>query len=418
MRIERRKIKKERILSAGAACLSVIMLLCGCEEQESTKTILLPDETEEAAGFDVKNIQEYTYEGGIMDITWTGDTAGNLCLIKEAENRGIFQRIDVYQKTVSEEIVFEDGMIGYVRIAPGGKYIAYEHPVEENRELILYEVETGRKEAVMTWNIGSSIYTMEWSGDGTRLFVWTDVEETGQNQGDGGERIVYCFDMESESGEKAAGQVRIPVNGRMWKGMFPNEDGSRVFIEEEYYGWEEEGEPSAYVGMTADNGEAAETKNLDQEEVKARNWLVDIEKGEAEEVDIAKMNIRTPVKYTDLGLFGTDENKLWLAREPLGQVSGKHLLEEKYEDIRICDKGDHIFLIEKEENSNYFQVTGIMLEDGEIQEYQVLYKGIYGDFEQTFIEAFIGMEDHELVLRSVEYGEDGQGRLNIKVLEY
>lgn len=414
MRIERRKIKKERILSAGAACLSVIMLLCGCEEQESTKTILLPDETEEAAGFDVKNIQEYTYEGGIMDITWTGDTAGNLCLIKEAENRGIFQRIDVYQKTVSEEVVFEEGMIGYVRIAPGGKYIAYEHPVEENRELILYEVETGRKEAVMTWNIGSSIYTMEWSGDGTRLFVWTDVEEAGQNQNVEGERIVYCFDLESESGEKTAGQVRIPVNGRMWKGMFPNEDGSRVFIEEEYYGWEEES--SAYLGMTADAGKAE--GNLNPEEVRARNWLVDVEKGEAVEVDIAKMNIRTPVKYTDLGLFGTDENKLWLAREPLGQVSGKHLLEEKYEDIRICDKGDHIFLIEKEENSNYFQVTGIMLEDGEIQEYQVLYKGIYGDFEQTFIEAFIGMEDHELVLRSVEYGEDEQWRLNIKVLEY
>lgn len=415
MRIERRKIKKERILSAGAACLSVIMLLCGCEEQESTKTILLPDETEEAAGFDVKNIQEYTYEGGIMDITWTGDTAGNLCLIKEAENRGIFQRVDVYQKTVSEEVVFEEGMIGYVRIAPGGKYIAYEHPVEENRELILYEVETGRKETVMTWNIGSSIYTMEWSGDGTRLFVWTDVEETGQNQNVEGERIVYCFDLESESGEKTAGQVRIPVNGRMWKGMFPNEDGSRVFIEEEYYGWEEE-ESSAYLGMTADAGKAE--GNLNPEEVRARNWLVDVEKGEAVEVDIAKMNIRTPVKYTDLGLFGTDENKLWLAREPLGQVSGKHLLEEKYEDIRICDRGDHIFLIEKEENSNYFQVTGIMLEDGEIQEYQVLYKGIYGDFEQTFIEAFIGMEDHELVLRSVEYGEDEQWRLNIKVLEY
>ncbi len=410
-----RRIRKKRIISAGAACLSVILLLCGCEEQEAAKTIVIPEVTEETTqGIELKNIQEYTYEGEIMDITWTGDTAGNLCVIKDAKNRGmlgIFQKIDIYQKAVSEEIVFEESMIGYVKIAPGGKYIAYEHPVDGNRELILYEVETGKKEAVMVWNIGSSIYTMEWCGDGTRLFVWTDMEESGENQNIGEERIVYCFDMERE--EKEVNQMRLPITGRMCGGMFPNEDGSRVFIEEKYYGedggWGEEETDSNYKEAAVGNGE---------ESIKGRYWLLNVETGEVQEADVAHMNIKVPVKYTNLGLFGTDGDKLWLARELLGQASKKRLLEKEYEDICVCDKGDHIFLIEKEEGANYFQVTGILLEDGEIQEYQVLYKGIYGDFEQPFIEAFIGMDDHELVLSSIEYGEEEQWRLKVKVLEY
>lgn len=409
---ESRRTRRKRIISAGAACLSVLLLLCGCEEQETTKTIMIPDETEETIkGIELKNIQECTYEGEILDITWTGDTAGNLCVIRRAENRGIFQRIDIYQKAVSEEIVFEETMIGYVKIAPGGKYIAYEHPVDGNRELILYEVETGEKEAVMVWNIGSSIYTMEWCGDGTKLFVWTDIEEPGEDQNIGEERMVYCFDMERE--EKEAKQIRLPITGRMCGGMFPNEEGSRVFIEEKYYGedagWgEEETEPN-YMETIVENGE---------ESVKGRYWLLDAETGEVQEVDFTHMNIKEPAKYTNLGLFGTNGDKLWLAREPLGQVSEKRLLEEEYEDICICDKGDHIFLIEKVEGENYIQVTGIFLEDGEIQEYQVLYKEVYGDYEQPYIEAFIGMDDHELVLRSMEYGGEDLWCLNVKVLEY
>lgn len=42
-----RRIRKKRIISAGAACLSVILLLCGCEEQEAAKTIVIPEVTEE-----------------------------------------------------------------------------------------------------------------------------------------------------------------------------------------------------------------------------------------------------------------------------------------------------------------------------------------------------------------------------------
>lgn len=207
--------------------------------------------------------------------------------------------------------------------------------------------------------------------------------------------------------------MRLPITGRMCGGMFPNEDGSRVFIEEKYYGedggWGEYETESNYKEAAVENGE---------ESVKGRYWLLNVETGEVQEADVAHMNIKVPVKYTNLGLFGTDGDKLWLARELLGQASKKRLLEKEYEDICVCDKGDHIFLIEKEEGANYFQVTGILLEDGEIQEYQVLYKGIYGDFEQPFIEAFIGMDDHELVLSSIEYGEEEQWRLKVKVLEY
>lgn len=411
MKRENKKSRNKRIRSAGAVCLLIVVLLCGCKEQEVTKTVPLLNETEEEAeGIDVKNIQEYTYEGNVIDITWSKDAAGKLCLIKGLENRGIFQWVDVYQKTVSEEIVFEESMIGYVRIAPGGRFIAYEHQVEEVRELIVYEVESGKKEAVMAWNDFSTIYTMDWSDDGTKLLVWTDIEESGENQNTGGERIMYRYDMESE--EKTGSQVRIPVNGKMWRGMFTNEDASRVFVDEEYY-TEEYDRGDADLVSENEMGEGADYNS--ELEAKEKNWLVNMETEEVREVDIARINIGIPIKYTNCGLFGIDEDKLWLAREPLGQVSGKRLLETKEEDICICEKGDHIFLIEKEEGTGCLLVTGILLEDGEIKEYQILYKGVDGDYEPYFFKAFIGKDDHELVICSIEHD---QRHMKMRVLEY
>lgn len=413
MNRESKKIRNKRIRCAGAACMLIVILLCGCEEQEITKTVPLSNETEEEAeGIDVKNIQEYIYEGNVIDITWSEEAAGKLCLIKGLENRGILQWVDVYQKTVSEEIVFEESMIGYVKTAPGGRFIAYEHEAEEFRELIVYEVESGEKEAVMTWNDWSTIYRMEWSDDGTKLLVWTDIEESGENQDIGGERIMYCYDMESE--EKLSSQVRIPVNGKMWRGMYPNEDASRVFIDEEYYteeyDWGEENTEFENEELEGDGEDY-----ISELKAKEKNWLVDMETKEVREVDIARTNIGIPIKYTKRGLFGIDEGKLWLAREPLGQVSGKRLLETKEEDVCICENGDHIFLIEKEEGTGYLQVTGILLEDGEIKEYQVLYKGVDGNFEMPFFKTFIGKDDHELVICSIEHD---LWHMNMKVLEY
>lgn len=412
---ENKKGRSKKMVSAGAACLLIIALLCGCEEQEITKTVVLPNEEEEVERISVKNIQEYSYEGEVMDITWSEDAAGKLCLIKGVENKGVLQWVDVYRKMVSDEIVFEESMISYVRIAPGGKYIAYEHPVDEIRELVVYEVESGKKEAVMEWNDLSTIYTMKWSDDGTKLLVWTDIEESEENQNTGKERMIYCYDMENE--EKTGSQARIPVNGKMWRGMFPNEDASRVFVEEEYYGEDYDwGEVDIKTMNEEPVGDEEWIDYAGETEAKEKNWLVNMKTGEVREIDIARMNIGIPVKYTDRGLFGiVGEDKLWLAREPLGQVSGKYLLETEKEDICICEKGDHIFLIGKEEGTDYFQVTGILMEDGEIKEYQVLYKGTDGNFEQASPKVFIGMDDHELVICNIE---QDKLHMNMKVLEY
>ena len=90
------------------------------------------------------------------------------------------------------------------------------------------------------------------------------------------------------------------------------------------------------------------------------------------------------------------------------------MLDEECMDLCICEKGDHIFLIGREEQTDYLQVTGILLEDGEIQEYQVLYKGIYGEYGQSFI----GMDDHELVIQSFGVEENNRWTLKATILEY
>ncbi len=407
---EGRRIRKHLTVQ-GVVCLLMAVLLCGCGAQEITKTVVLSNGTkEEHTGINIKNIQEYTYEEGVIDVTWSDDAIGSLCVVWFPGEQGMCRKIDVYQKTVSEEIVFEENVMGYVKAAPGGKYIVYLNMVDDIQELVVYEVETGKREVYKDWNLTSNVDEVMWSGDGTKMFVRMNIVD-----GEDGTEYVYRFDMESE--EKTESQVKIPAVSGDWVEMFPNEDGSKVFVEE-YFGEEEMEKERKYIesdewNIGIEGNMAAWAGNPEMSGTNKRGWILDMETGGVEELDSAWLNIGTPVKYTEEGLFGTDGDKLWIARGPLGQTPGKRLLEEECMDICICEKGDHVFLIEREAGTNHLQVTGILLEDGEIQEYQVLYKGIDGDYEQ----AFTGMDDHELVIQSVGHKED-EWFTKTTVLEY
>lgn len=389
--------------------LLAVLLLCGCEGEEISKTIVLSDEAaEEDKRINIKNIQEYTYEEGTLDVAWSMDAVGSICLIRAVGDDTVYQKYDMYQKTLSEEKVFEEFPVGQLMIAPGGRYIAYDLIAEEKNQRIVYETVTGKKEVLMEWEAGSEVSTMAWSGDGTKLFVWMDLADYVQEEETWN---IYRYDMEEEA--QARDQIQIDRRGRKWRELLPNVDGSKVFVREELYDYQELGNANISIYDTDEKGLVAEYSVLD--ESKGRDYILDMNTGEVRELDAGQIDIPEPIKYTQSGLFGLDGDKLLFAREPLGETVGKRILEGEYVDICICEKGDHIFLIGKEERTGYLQVTGVLLDDGEIQEYQTLYKGIYGDYVQSFI----GMEDHELVIQSVGYEEEeGQWLLKATVLEY
>ena len=409
-----RSITEKRRKGTGVKrifCLLVTVLLCGCKEQEITKTVILPDTvTKKSTGIDVKNIQEYTCEEEVIDMTWSREGAGRLCLIRNVDGKYVYQTADVYQKTVSEEEIFAESLSDFVKIAPGGRFTAFGTLTDDVRRLFVYDADRKESELLMEWEGGVNVGNFAWSGDGMRFFIWMVLAEVVQDQVVSEESSMYCFDMESE--ERMKSEMKLSVNDVIGETMLPNEDGSRVFARKEHFDSRDRQEENLDVDAYIEEREKQGKDYLVTQEKK--DWIFDMETGETEEIDLTRLSLQDPVKYTEAGLFGTEGDKLWLVREPLKEASGKRLLDEECVDLCICEKGDHIFLIGREEQTDYLQVTGILLEDGEIQEYQVLYKGIYGEYGQSFI----GMDDHELVIQSFGVEENNRWTLKATILDY
>ena len=225
-----RSITEKRRKGTGVKrifCLLVTVLLCGCKEQEITKTVILPDTvTKKSTGIDVKNIQEYTCEEEVIDMTWSREGAGRLCLIRNVDGKYVYQTADVYQKTVSEEEIFAESLSDFVKIAPGGRFTAFETFTDDVRRLFVYDADRKESELLMEWEGGVNVGDFAWSGDGMRFFIWMVMEEVVQDQVVSEESSMYCFDMESE--ERMKSEMKLSVNDVIGETMLPNEDGSRL----------------------------------------------------------------------------------------------------------------------------------------------------------------------------------------------
>ncbi len=326
-----RRITEKRRKGTGVKrifCLLVTVLLCGCKEQEITKTVILPDTvTKKSTGIDVKNIQEYTCEEEVIDMTWSREGAGRLCLIRNADGKYVYQTADVYQKTVSEEEIFAESLSDFVKIAPGGRFTAFGTLTDDVRRLFVYDADRKESELLMEWEGGVNVGNFAWSGDGMRFFIWMVLAEVVQDQVVSEESSMYCFDMESE--ERMKSEMKLSVNDVIGETMLPNEDGSRVFARKEHFDSRDRQEENLDVDAYIEEREKQRKDYLVTQEKK--DWIFDMETGETEEIDLTRLSLQDPVKYTEAGLFGTEGDKLWLVREPLKEASGKRLL-----DVWVC----------------------------------------------------------------------------------
>ena len=110
---------RENIIRTGMILIAAGIWLCGCGRQETSKTIILPEKTEDRdihSGIDVRNIEEYMFEGGIRSVTWKKDSKEELCVILDGGELLEYRIMNVYADTMSEGVIFEEHPVGMAEI--------------------------------------------------------------------------------------------------------------------------------------------------------------------------------------------------------------------------------------------------------------------------------------------------------------
>lgn len=413
MRSDRKGIKQVIALIVAG------LLLCGCAGQETSKTIVLPKETEDAednAGIDVRDIKEYSFEGSVYAMTWKRDSREEICVLRDQGGGLGYQTMNIYQGTESDIVVFEERPVSVSQIAPGGQCVLYETFDNGMIQLILYRVQTGEKLVIHERERDDSAeaYYFKWSGDGTRFFVWPDGNYSGQN-------AVQTYPIcryDALSGEKT--EIMMEGTENAWRQVIPNEDGSKVYMREEYP--DNEGNASVfseewlelYRIENTELGTGAAYADGYESSIPGRSWVLEMETAAIREIDGENGDILNLIRYTDQGVIGRNEEEVWMMAEPLSEFQKERILMTDCEKVCVCGKGDHIFLLDRESGTDTMQIMGIKVQDGEIVGRQVLYKGING----YCAGAEVGADDGELIVQTIEYLENGNSLAQVTVLEY
>ncbi len=413
MRSDRKGIKQVIALIVAG------LLLCGCAGQETSKTIVLPKETEDTennAGIDVRDIKEYSFEGSVYAMTWKRDSREEICVLRDQGGGLGYQTMNIYQGTESDIVVFEERPVSVSQIAPGGQCVLYETFDNGMIQLILYRVQTGEKLVIHERERDDSAeaYYFKWSGDGTRFFVWPDGNYSGQNA----VQMYPICRYDALSGEKT--EIMMEGTENAWRQVIPNEDGSKVYIREEYP--DKEGNASVfseewlelYRIENTELGTGAAYADGYESPIPGRSWVLEMETAAIREIDGENGDIPNLIRYTDQGVIGRNEEEVWMMAEPLSEFQKERILMTDCEKVCVCGKGDHIFLLDRESGTDTMQIMGIKVQDGEIVGRQVLYKGING----YCAGAEVGADDGELIVQTIEYLENGNSLAQVTVLEY
>lgn len=359
-------------------------MLCGCGEAEKTKTIILPDKSGNlnSGAINIQNIQEYSYKGTPVESgNITLNERGNLCLIVPLEKVGYeFQEITLSDKQVVHRIPIKGTSIANIQLAPGGRYVSYEIIEKEAQQLIALETEEERSIVLHHWKDLDQLYMYQWSGDGSILFSWED----GLNQ-DSINWHIHQYHLGNNFLESESESL-LEGSGNAWRQVLPNYDGSQVFVRERYvYG-----------------GEA--------------NWLFWPNTEDNVYPLYTPSEINWAVKFSQKGLYAADvEGNLCLITNLLGKPEEKTAIPFDNMALEICEKGDHIFLIEKD-STGKAQLVGIRIQNGVVVEEQVLYKNIDADVADIAI----SQDDKTVLMQNCKYLdlEDDSCLFTVTVLEY
>lgn len=390
-----------------------ISLLCGCGMKEVSKTIVLPEENREEAengSIEIKDIHEYTYEGNGNElgyIAWDQEDEDSLWIVRDAgADTGMHayyaQKIDMDTKEILENILLDEREISNGQIAPGGKYISFETWEESMIGLVIFKTSEQEATVLREWEDATEMPCYAWSGDGTKFFSWTDGNYCKQNPYQ--DWSICRYDM--ETGEKI--EIQFEGNEYFWRTVVPNRDGSKVYITENGM---EQSRNTLDMVMEENSAEDGTARTV------ALHRILDMNTQEICNLGDQLTEMAFPMFDTEAGLIAKDrDDHIVLYQDLTTSPAKKDLLTLDYMNAEVfaCEQGDHIFLVEGDQDNRYMQVVGMQIEDGEVTGQQVLYKGIAGNDATVAIHPM----DHAVAIQSSDYIENDRWRITITVLEY
>lgn len=379
----------------GVIILAAGMALTGCGSREYTKTIVLEDKAEESVRnreYVVKNIKEYYYRGLGRDggaLAWEGNSE-NIAIIRRQASGYMYERVDVDKGKVLEKLQLESRPIRSMKISPDGAYLAYEVKKGDNVSLLLRDVKQG-----VTTGLGDTVSpSYAWSGDGKRFF-YSFMENDTSDFYQANRFSIHCMDPEWH----ATLQVET-VEGSPYtdKSIFSNIDGLKLFIKQEEF---------------ESNTEKQEKfkSNTEQNGGMAKYWICQHDK---KFLDFVGEDFE-PLCFTGDGLFVRKKKGTVFLMEHLEKHEFmKQVLETGEADVFFCKNGDHMFLLEREEETQQIQVQCVALEKGKVKDKWPLYKESFGDV----IDVAISPDDSAIAIKSCKHRGGKKYDYKVTVLEY
>lgn len=412
--------------------LLILCLVCGttsaCGSKEVTKVIVL-DEKGDKSGeneYSVKNIKEYFYEGICGDENWIAweEDAENIYNLKKSDDGYEYRKIDMGRRKVVSKLslsIEESDVIKNAKIAPGGKYIAYEKKYETDMELFLYYVESDE----LFFIYSADEIEFEWSGDGKKLFYsvienvagrQNDSEIAMEKKQDSDMWSLHCWDTDSR--RAVTDLINIGDMGRK-KTILPSRDGLQIYIFNE----ERTGEGTMDWFITLDENfvynktksftDSSEESDDTIETSMYSNKILSINQKRTIELPT---KITRPLKYTEAGFYaqGNDGN-IYLVTNLLKKPNIKMVAKAaEGEQIYICENGNHIFEIKHEDGEEQFEIHSLFLKNGGVVKNNLLYKDNY----RSWTDAIVSMDDSAIMIKSCEYFGEEKYSMKIIALEY
>lgn len=371
-------------------------VLSGCGAGEQDKTIILPpleDQVTDSEKFRIDHIQQYIgsgYTENVICLAWGDPGTDMLYLLKKEDGRYVYQAIDTREDTVLSSVFVDDRSLANASIAPGGGYLSYEVQDGEKMNLIVLCPSQGTRQILHRWEDQDETFSYIWSDDGTMLFSWQNGD-TGDTYK---EWQVTRYKMEAapeDSFRCIMVQFQMKGNGRAWRNVCPNADGTEIYVREQLSTF---GSSMSY------------------------NWLILSDTATVEALPEYSKTPVCPIRYTQAGLFVQEESgDIYLIGNIRSQPIKTKLIsgnEGDYDPLPyVCANGDHMFLMEWV-NYSMYQISGVRIVDGEADgQPVVLYNDNYESLNQIKI-----VRDQAVVFWGEESLENNGYRYKVTVLRY
>lgn len=401
-------------------------VLGGCGYREQDKTIVLPTteyQMADSGKFRIDHIQEYAGRGDsgeVLCMALGEPGTDTLYLLKKEQERYLYQTIDISEDTVRSSILMEERAMANIRIAPGGRYLSYEVQEGDETILVVFFPAQGTRLVLHIWEDPEEIFSYVWSDDGTKLFSW----QSGDTGNPYGEWQVTRYGMETGpdgSFQSTAVQFQMRGNGRAWRSVLPNADGSEVYVRDQVSVFSDSLWEERDTGEEGDQAHSGSGTNIEAawgESQDTGNWLLFPDTARAMELPEYSEESVYPVRYTPAGLFVQEENgTLYLIRDIRSQPVKKELASGNpgsFDPVPyVCANGDHVFLMEWI-NYSMYQIRGLRILNGEADGQPVV---LYRDNYESMVQLTV-VEDRAVVFWGDEYSGNGAYRYKVTILEY